>query len=223
MQIKISPSLLAADFSHLAEEVHAMDKAGAPYLHLDVMDGHFVPNISMGPCVISALRPHTHAYFDVHLMISNPLDYIEDYVKAGADLITFHVECNSDVKKTIDKIHSMGKAAGLAVKPATPVTEILPYLDQIELALVMTVEPGFGGQKFMEAPVSKVSELRKAAKAQNLNLDIQVDGGISEQTAPIVCSAGANVLVAGSALFSQKDYSVAVDSLKRIAMSSYQD
>ena len=181
MQIKISPSLLAADFSRLAEEVRAMDTAGAAYLHLDVMDGHFVPNISMGPCVISALRAYTSACFDVHLMISEPLRYIEDYVKAGADLITFHTECSSNVQKTIDKIHAYGKGAGLAIKPATPASAILPYLDQIEMALVMTVEPGFGGQKFMEAPVSKVSELYQAAKEQGLELDIEVDGGISER------------------------------------------
>ncbi|HJB26250.1 MAG TPA: ribulose-phosphate 3-epimerase [Firmicutes bacterium] len=221
MQIKISPSLLAADFSRLAEEVRAMDTAGAAYLHLDVMDGHFVPNISMGPCVISALRAYTSACFDVHLMISEPLRYIEDYVKAGADLITFHTECSSNVQKTIDKIHAYGKGAGLAIKPATPASAILPYLDQIEMALVMTVEPGFGGQKFMEAPVSKVSELYQAAKEQGLELDIEVDGGISEQTAPAVCTAGANVLVAGSALFSKPDYPTAVRGLEKIASHFY--
>ncbi len=221
MQIKISPSLLAADFSRLAEEVHAMDAAGAAYLHLDVMDGHFVPNISMGPCVISALRGHTNALFDVHLMISDPLSYIEDYVKAGADLITFHTECDSNICDTIDRIHSFGKAAGLSIKPATPVSEILPYLDDIEMALVMTVEPGFGGQKFMQGPVSKVAELYEAARERGLDLDIEVDGGISEQTAPAVCSAGANVLVAGSALFSKADYHAAVQALTDTALRHY--
>ncbi len=221
MQIKISPSLLAADFSCLAKEVQAMDTAGAAYLHLDVMDGHFVPNISMGPCVISALRGHTKACFDVHLMISDPLSYIEDYVKAGADLITFHTECSSDIRKTIDRIHSFGKAAGLAIKPATPVSELLPYLNDIEMALVMTVEPGFGGQKFMQGPVSKISELYGIVQQQGLRLDIEVDGGISDLTAPAVCAAGANVLVAGSALFSKEDYREAVRTLEDIAAQYY--
>lgn len=221
MKIQISPSLLAADFSCLADEVRAMDTAGAALLHLDVMDGHFVPNISMGPCVISALRKHTHARFDVHLMISDPLRYVEDYVTAGADLITIHAECDSDIRATIDKIHSFGKAAGLAVKPATPASVIVPYLGDIEMALVMTVEPGFGGQKFMEGPVTKVAELYELAKQQGVALDIEVDGGISAKTARTVCKAGANVLVAGSALFSKTDYRDAVEELTRIAKESF--
>lgn len=221
MELQISPSLLAADFSRLAEEVRAMDDAGAALLHLDVMDGHFVPNISMGPCVISALRGHTSARFDVHLMISNPYRYIEDYVKAGADIITFHTECDSDIAATIEKIHSFGKAAGLAIKPGTPADEIAPYLKEIEMALVMTVEPGFGGQKFMEGPVAKVAELYGLAQRMGTPLDLEVDGGISAKTAPVVCAAGANVLVAGSALFSRPDYGEAVQELTRVARGAY--
>lgn len=212
--IQISPSVLASDFSRLGQEAAAMEAAGADLLHMDVMDGHFVPNISFGAPVIARLRPVVTLPLDVHLMISEPLRYIDDFAKAGANLITFHVESDSDISQTIARIHSHGIRPGLVLKPATPAKAVFPFLDDISLVLIMTVEPGFGGQKFMPAMCDKIAMLRKEIVRRNVAVDIQVDGGIDEQTAPLAVNSGANILVAGSALFGQPDYRTALTRLR---------
>ena len=214
--IKISPSILASDFSRLGQEVSAMEAAGADMIHIDVMDGHFVPNISFGMPVIKSLRPVTNLIFDVHLMISDPLRYLGDFAKAGADMIVFHLESDSDVKATIDEIHRLGKKAGISIKPGTPAEALLPYMKDIEMALVMTVEPGFGGQKFMPDMMEKLRILRAYCQENGLDVDLQVDGGIDLNTAPIAVENGANVLVAGSALFGKPDYTAAVAALRKV-------
>lgn len=213
MDIKISPSVLASDFANLETELKKCSDGGAELIHLDVMDGHFVPNISIGAPVIAALDKVCDTPFDVHLMISDPLFYIDDFVKAGADIITFHVECESDIEKTIDKIVNAGCKAALAVKPNTPIDAVYPYLDKLSMVLVMTVEPGFGGQSFMESTMPKIKELR----AKCPELDIQVDGGINTETIKIAGNAGANVFVAGSAVFKSDDPAATIKLLKENA------
>ncbi len=202
---KISPSVLASDFSKLGEESIRMEKAGAHYLHLDVMDGHFVPNISFGAPVIASIRKYTGLVFDVHLMISNPLKYAEDFAKAGADIITFHIESDSDISQTIDKIRSLGCKVGISLKPKTPANEVFDYLDKLDMVLVMTVEPGFGGQSFMVDMLPKIEEIKGEIDKRNLKVDIQVDGGVDENTITLCSKAGANVFVAGSAIFKAPD------------------
>ena len=199
--MKIAPSLLSCDFAKMGEEIEKMDKCGADYMHLDVMDAHFVPNLTFGAPVIKAVRSYTEKPFDVHLMISEPLKYIDDFAKAGADIITFHVESDSDISKTIDKITENGIKPGLVIKPNTPASAIFPYLDKLFMVLVMTVEPGFGGQKYMEECTEKIREVRELIEAEDLDVDVQVDGGINDETMETVLTAGANLLVAGSYVF----------------------
>ena len=213
-KIIVSPSILAADYGKLAEEITKVTDAGAEYIHIDVMDGHFVPNISIGVPVVASIRKVTSAVFDCHLMISNPIDYIDAFVKAGADLISFHVESNSDISETIKKITSANKKAALVVKPNTPINVVFPYLKDISMVLVMTVEPGFGGQSFMEDMLPKVTALREEIERQGLNVDIQVDGGVDNITASACKDAGANVLVAGSYIFKSPDVKEAINILK---------
>lgn len=215
MDIKISPSMLASDYANLERELKKCEDGGADLIHLDVMDGHFVPNISIGAPVIAAMKKVCNIPFDVHLMISDPYFYIDDFVKAGADIITFHTECDSDISKTIDKIIANGCKAALAVKPGTDIEAVYPYLDRLSMVLVMTVEPGFGGQSFMESTMPKIEKLR----AKCPSLDIQVDGGINANTVKIAGKAGANVMVAGSAVFKSEDPKEAIKTLKQNALA----
>lgn len=210
MEIKISPSMLASDYANLQAELEKCEKGGADMIHLDVMDGHFVPNISIGAPVIAAMKRVCSVPFDVHLMISDPYLYVDEFVKAGADILTFHVESESDTDKTIDKILDAGCKAALAVKPGTPVDTVYPYLDKLSMVLVMTVEPGFGGQSFMESTMPKIQALREKCP----DLDIQVDGGINTDTVKIAGAAGANVFVAGSAVFKSDNPAQMIQTLK---------
>lgn len=222
MPIILSPSMLSCDFARMAEEAAAMKKAGVEMLHLDVMDAHFVPNLTFGAPVIQKLRPHSDLIFDTHLMISDPLRYAGDFARAGSDIITFHLESDSDVRATIDEIRKHGKKAGLSVKPGTAGEAVFPYLPLIDMALVMTVEPGFGGQKFMADMLPKIRAIRGEIKRLGLSVDIQVDGGIDPATAPLVAEAGANVLVAGSAIFAAADTAAAAAQIRRAAESACQ-
>lgn len=214
MKTFISASILGADLSDLSNEIKRAENANVDMIHFDVMDGQFVPNISFGIPVLASIKKCTEIPFDVHLMIIDPIKYIEDFYKAGADIITFHVEAQSDIDKTIDLIHSFGLKAGISIKPNTPVSTIVPYLDKVEMVLIMTVEPGFGGQGFIESTLKKISELKKLVDEKGLNIDIQVDGGINDKTAQKVKENGANNLVAGSYLFNAKDIKSAVENLK---------
>ncbi|KND00848.1 ribulose-phosphate 3-epimerase [Spizellomyces punctatus DAOM BR117] len=214
-QPKIAPSMLSSDFAQLAAEAKRMIDYGADYLHMDVMDGHFVPNLTMGPPIIKSLRKHTDAFLDCHLMVSNPEKWVHDFAKAGASLYCFHIEATDDASGLIDKIHAAGMKAGLAVKPKTKVDVVFPLVEKLDQVLIMTVEPGFGGQKFMEDCVEKVRILR----SKYPELDIEVDGGLGPDTIDKATSAGANVIVAGTAIFgapSPKDViSILRDSVLR--------
>lgn len=213
MEIKIAPSVLAADYANLETELKKC--SDAQYIHLDVMDGHFVPNISIGAPVIKAIKAVTKVPFDVHLMISEPLRYIDDFADAGADIICFHIESESDTQKTIDKIIESGCKAAVALKPKTPASAVIPYIDKLAMVLVMTVEPGFGGQSFMADMMPKIEEIRKAAP----DIDIEVDGGINAETIKTAAAAGANVFVAGSAVFKSEDPQRTIETLKENAKS----
>ncbi len=213
MEMKISPSILASDYANLETE---LKKCGAAQMiHVDVMDGHFVPNISIGAPVVSSIKRVCNIPFDVHLMISDPLRYIDDFANAGADIICFHTESESPIDATIDRILSLGKKAALAVKPKTDIDVVLPYIDKLSMVLVMTVEPGFGGQSFMQDMMPKIERIRSI----NPDIDIEVDGGINQDTIKIAARAGANVFVAGSAVFKSDDPAESINALKQCALN----
>ncbi len=204
-KLLVSPSMLASDFARLGEELKAIDQGGAELVHLDIMDAHFVPNLTIGPAVVASLRKYSERFFDVHLMITDPLAYVEPFAKAGADHITFHIEADSDIRQTIQAIHDAGLTAGLTLKPGTPVETLFPYLKEVEMVLVMTVEPGFGGQKFMADQLEKVRALRRELKRIGHDCHIEVDGGIGSGNVKDATEAGANVIVAGTSVFRHKD------------------
>ncbi len=223
MTDRISPSILSADYGRLSEALERLAAAGADMVHIDVMDGHFVPNITLGAPVVRCLRGSTPLFFDVHLMISDPLRYVGDFAAAGADRITFHVEADSDVAATLDAIEAAGKEAGLAVKPGTPVDAVYPYLRRLSMVLVMTVEPGFGGQSFRADMLPKLRALREECARQGVpELDVQVDGGISAATIGQAAAAGANVFVSGSALFGSADMQAEIARFKALAAAARQ-
>ena len=214
MTPRIAPSLLAADFSRLGEEVRAITAAGADWLHLDIMDGHFVPNISFGPAIVKALRPHTNLPFDVHLMIAPADPYIEAFAAAGADIISLHPEAGPHVHRTLQSIKRLGKKCGIVLNPGTPVSAVDNLLDLVDLILVMTVNPGFGGQSFLDSQLPKITKLRRMIEGTGRDIALEVDGGVTAETAPRCIAAGADTLVAGTAIFSTKHYGDAIAALK---------
>lgn len=217
--MKISPSILSADFARLGEEIRAIDVGGADYIHIDVMDGHFVPNITIGPLVVGAVRKVTTKPLDVHLMIENPDRYIPDFAQAGADLITVHQEAVPHLHRTIQLIKSLGKKAGVSINPATPVATLDVILDDLDLVLLMSVNPGFGGQSFIPATLAKISALRQRIKERGLAVEIEIDGGVKVDNIGEIAAAGADVFVAGSAVFSTPDYGQTIALLRRNAVA----
>ncbi|MBS4211891.1 MULTISPECIES: ribulose-phosphate 3-epimerase [Neobacillus] len=212
--VKIAPSILSADFAKLGEEILAVEKGGADYIHVDVMDGHFVPNITIGPLIVEAIRPVTKLPLDVHLMIENPDQYIEAFAKAGADYITVHVEACRHLHRTIQNIKSFGVKAGVVLNPATPVESIQHIIGDIDMVLLMSVNPGFGGQKFIPEVLPKIKKVKQMAVEKGLEIEIEIDGGVNPETAKLCIEAGANVLVAGSAIYNQEDYAKAISHIR---------
>jgi ribulose-phosphate 3-epimerase len=212
--VKIAPSILSADFTKLGEEILAVEKAGADYIHVDVMDGHFVPNITIGPLIVEAIRPITKLPLDVHLMIENPDQYIEAFAKAGADYITVHVEACRHLHRTIQNIKSFGVKAGVVLNPATPVESIQHVIGDIDMVLLMSVNPGFGGQKFIPEVLPKIRKVKEMAFLKGLALEIEIDGGVNPETAKQCIEAGATVLVAGSAIYNEADYANAISLIR---------
>ena len=218
--IKISPSILSADFSRLGEDVQAVDRAGADYIHIDVMDGHFVPNITIGPLVVEALRKVTSKPLDVHLMIENPDLYIADFARAGADIITVHQEAVPHLHRTMQLIKSLGKKAGVSLNPATPVETLDIILDELDLVLIMSVNPGFGGQSFIPSALDKIRALRQRITERGLSTELEVDGGVKIDNIREVVAAGADVLVAGSAVFNTENYAATMTALRENAANT---
>ncbi|WP_027716543.1 ribulose-phosphate 3-epimerase [Desulfuromonas sp. TF] len=217
--IKIAPSILSADFSRLGDEIRAIERGGADYVHIDVMDGHFVPNITIGPLVVDAVRRVTDLPLDVHLMIENPDRYIPDFVKAGADIVTVHQEAVPHLHRTVQLIRSLGKRAGVSINPATPVSTLDVILEELDLVLIMSVNPGFGGQGFIPACLPKIEELRRQIDRRGLPVELEVDGGVKTDNIGLIAGAGADVFVAGSAVFGEADYAATIARLKENAVS----
>src|SRR5690606_16908905 len=213
--VKIAPSILSADFSLLGREVKDVEQAGADYIHIDVMEGHFVPNITIGPLIVEAIRPVTSLHFDVHLMIENPENYIQNFVHAGADYISVHAEACKHLHRTIYQIKETGVRAGVVLNPATPVEMIRDVITDVDLVLLMTVNPGFGGQKFIPNVLKKIEQVRRWRDEQNLSFEIEVDGGVNAETAKLCVEAGADVLVAGSYIFNNKNRAEAIETLRQ--------
>ena len=215
--IKLAPSILSADFARLLEYVKKVEKAGCEYLHIDVMDGHFVPNITLGPAIVKSLRRDVNMVFDTHLMIENPDDYIKDFVDAGSDLIVVHAEACRHLHRTIQNIKSYNVKAGVALNPATSIESIKHIIEDVDMVLIMTVNPGFGGQSFIESMLEKIKELKQLIDDKNLNVDIQVDGGIKPDNIHKVVEAGANIIVAGSAIFNSENIEETVSLMRKNA------
>ncbi len=213
----IAPSILSADFSRLGKEIEAIEKGGADWVHIDVMDGHFVPNITIGPQIVKAIRNITELTFDVHLMIANPDQYIEQFAEAGADVLTVHVEASKHLHRTVQLIKAQGCKAGASLNPATPLSALDHILSDLDMVLLMTVNPGFGGQKFIDSVLSKIKQLRNALIERRLDIGIEVDGGVNGDTISKVARAGANIFVAGSAVFGMDDYGKAISELRQRA------
>ncbi|MBS4177167.1 ribulose-phosphate 3-epimerase [Lederbergia citrea] len=212
--MKIAPSILAADFSKLADEIKEVELGGADYIHIDIMDGHFVPNITMGPMIVEAVKKVTSLPLDVHLMIKNPEQYVKAFADAGADFITVHIEADPHIHRTLQEIRRLGAKPGIVLNPGTPASMITSVLEEVDMILLMTVNPGFGGQSFIDAVLPKIREVKEMVELKQLNVDIEVDGGINSETANKCKDAGANVFVAGSAIFNNQDRQAAIEEIR---------